>query len=245
MDEKPKKKYFKDNEVETLLTEIETRKDVLFDPASSPESRRMGWESVLEAFNCVVSEDRHRTIKEIKQKWSRLVEDMKPTLTRQRVATIVGDAALSGVVGAHVGVSDSQADEASVSRGVDADGRDNASHGREEEEQTDEEEMEEKKDEEEEVKEESEAGTTKKTVPDNEAEDTRSQPPARDCGVSSSVPSVSALQPPAAAADAAAVCPTGYVPTHAVLESQQEIPGAIGGITDRLDQLMISRTVNQ
>ena len=58
------------------------------------------------------------------------------------------------------------ADKASVSRGVDAEGQDNASHRSEEEEETDEEEIEEEEEEKkQEEEEESGAGTTKKTAP--------------------------------------------------------------------------------
>ncbi len=55
---------------------------------------------------------------------------------------------------------------------------------------------------------------------------------ATDAGDSSSIPSMP--QPPAAAA----VRPTGRVLTCAVLESQEEIVRAIGGINDRLNQLI-------
>lgn len=96
---------------------------------------------------------------------------------------------------------------------------------------------------------------------DNETEDTRPEPRATDSGDSSTIPSVSGVTdsgdhstipcsssipsvsgvsaplPPAAPA-AAAVCPTGRVLTQAVLESQEEIVRAIGGINDRLDQLI-------
>lgn len=42
-------------------------------------------------------------------------------------------------------------------------------------------------------------------------------------------------QPPAAAA---VVCPSGSVLTRAILESQEEIIKAIGGINDHLDELI-------
>ena len=62
------------------------------------------------------------------------------------------------------------------------------------------------------------------------------QPRATGSNDSSGMPSVSgasAPQPPAAV-----VPPTGRVLTRAVLESQKEIVRAIGGINDRLDQLV-------
>ncbi len=79
--------------------------------------------------------------------------------------------------------------------------------------------------------------------------DTQSQPRVTDSGDSSSVPGVSGIirsscAPPLLAADA---CPTGRALTRAVLESQEEIVRAIGGINDRLDRYIlrdISKTLN-
>ncbi len=59
-----------------------------------------------------------------------------------------------------------------------------------------------------------------------------------DLGDSSSIPSVSGASMPQPPAAAAAVRPTGRVLTRAVLESQEETVRAIGGINDRLNQLI-------
>ena len=123
-----KKKNFTETELEVLLSKVEARKNVLFGTLSSGISskrKRNGWESVCQAVNAVGSET--RTQVEVKKKWSDIKVDVKlrlaahrrsvvqtgggagaegPTLFEQRVGAIMGDTALSGVVGAHVGDSD-------------------------------------------------------------------------------------------------------------------------------------------
>ena len=62
------------------------------------------------------------------------------------------------------------------------------------------------------------------------------QPRATGSTDSSGKPNVSSASTPRP--PAAAVVPTGRVLTRAVLESQEEIVRAIGGINDRLNQLI-------
>ena len=123
-----KKKNFTEHELEVLLTEIEARRHVLFGTLSSGVSnkrKRTEWECVCVAVNAVGSEK--RTHAELKKKWSDVKMEVKRrtaahrrsvaqtgggtgeerlTPFEQRVAAIVGETALSGVVGAHVGDSD-------------------------------------------------------------------------------------------------------------------------------------------
>nr|XP_008279744.1 PREDICTED: nuclear apoptosis-inducing factor 1-like [Stegastes partitus] len=107
MSKKGKKRNFTECELETLVNE------------------RSEWESVCEAVNAVGSEQ--RTLTEVKKKWSDIKVDVKTrtivqrqsvaktgggrgmdklTPFEQRVAAIVGDTALTGVVRANVGDSD-------------------------------------------------------------------------------------------------------------------------------------------
>ncbi|XP_017288266.1 nuclear apoptosis-inducing factor 1-like [Kryptolebias marmoratus] len=123
-----KKRNFTDCELETLLSEVEARKKLLFGTLSSgvtAKCKRSEWDSVCEAVNAVGSEQ--RTPAELKKKWSDIKVDVKrrtaahrQSVTKtgggtgddditpfdQRVASIVGDTALTGVVAPHVGDSD-------------------------------------------------------------------------------------------------------------------------------------------
>lgn len=125
-----KKKNFTEDELEALLAEVETRKNILFGTLSSgitSKRKRNEWESVCQAVNAMGSET--RTQAEIKKKWSDIKLDVKrrmaahrqsvvktgggtgdeePSSFDQRVAAIVGETAISGIVGAHVGDSDQQ-----------------------------------------------------------------------------------------------------------------------------------------
>ncbi|KAL6485665.1 hypothetical protein MHYP_G00050570 [Metynnis hypsauchen] len=128
MSKRGKKRNFTECEVEALLNEVEARKKCLFGTLSSgitAKRKRSEWDSVCEAVNAVGSE--HRTLAEIKKKWSDIKVDVKRRLTAhrqsvtqtgggvgdieltpfdQRAAGIVGDAALTGVVDPNVGDSD-------------------------------------------------------------------------------------------------------------------------------------------
>ena len=80
-----KKKNFTETEMEVLLSEVETRKNVLFVTLSSDISRkrkRSGWESVCEAVNAVGSEN--RTQAEVKKRWSDIKVDVKRRLAAHR-----------------------------------------------------------------------------------------------------------------------------------------------------------------
>ena len=111
-----------------MESEVKARKNGLFGTLSSGISskrKRSGWEGMCEAVNAVGSEK--RTQAEVKKKWSNINVEVKrrmadhhqsvaqtgrgtreegPTLFEQRVGAIMGDTALTGVVGAHVGDSD-------------------------------------------------------------------------------------------------------------------------------------------
>ena len=126
---KGKKRNFNESELEVLLNEVETRRAVLFGSLSSginTKKKKFEWECVCEAVNAVGSEQRTPT--EIKKKkWSDMKVEVKRRIAAhrrsitatgggtggeeltpfdQRVAAIVGDTALSGVVGAHEGDTD-------------------------------------------------------------------------------------------------------------------------------------------
>ncbi|XP_061593275.1 nuclear apoptosis-inducing factor 1-like [Cololabis saira] len=128
-----KKRNFTECEMETLLSEVEARKRVLSGTLSSGITRkrkRSEWDSVCDAVNAVGSEQ--RTHAELKKKWSDIKVEVKRrtaahrqsvaktgggkgeddlTPFQQRVAAIVGDTALTGVVGAHAGDSDYPQDD--------------------------------------------------------------------------------------------------------------------------------------
>ncbi|KAJ8248025.1 hypothetical protein GJAV_G00237360 [Gymnothorax javanicus] len=138
----------------------------------------------------------------------------------QRVATIVGDTALSGVVGAFLGDSDypreNETGKESQPRATDS-GDSSAI-----------------------------PGVSSILIISGVAEsgDSSTIPGVSSIPSVPGVSGVSAQQPPAAAAR-----PTGRVLTRTVLESQQEIVRAIGDINDRLDQLIgvltnISNSIN-
>lgn len=123
-----KKRNFTECELETLLNEVEARKSVLFGFLStgiSAKSKRVEWDKVCLAVNAVGSQQ--RTAADLKKKWSDLKVEVKRRTAahrqsvattgggtgehqlspfEQRVAGIVGDTALSGVVTPHVGDSD-------------------------------------------------------------------------------------------------------------------------------------------
>ncbi len=123
-----RKRNFSECELETLLNEVKACKHFLFGTMSSginSKHKRSEWESVCEAVNAVGLEQHTPT--ELKKKWSNIKVEVKRrtaahrqsvaktgggkgeeelTLFEQRVAAIVGDTALTGVVGAHVGDSD-------------------------------------------------------------------------------------------------------------------------------------------
>ncbi|KAL6469111.1 hypothetical protein MHYP_G00226350 [Metynnis hypsauchen] len=97
MSKRGKKRNFTECEVETLLNEVEARKKCLFGTLSSgitAKRKRSEWDSVCEAVNAVGSEHRGGA------------GDIELTPFDQRVAGIVGDAALTGVVDPNVGDSD-------------------------------------------------------------------------------------------------------------------------------------------
>ncbi|XP_052464014.1 nuclear apoptosis-inducing factor 1-like [Carassius gibelio] len=202
-----KKRKFTESELEVLLSEVETRKHILFGTLSSGinnKRKKYEWESLAEAVNAVGSES--RTVNELKKKWSDIKVDVKRrtaahrqsvgrtgsgkgvdelTPFEQRVASIMGDTLLSGVVSSAVGDSDLQ----------DCD--------------------------------EDPYGATAETSTSQEGH-SESAPPEQPAPT---VPSVSSALP---SADAR---PSGRVFTHAVLESQQQIIMAIGEINSHLKNI--------
>ncbi|XP_016341425.1 nuclear apoptosis-inducing factor 1-like isoform X2 [Sinocyclocheilus anshuiensis] len=125
-----KKRNFTESELEVLLSEVETRKNILFGTLSSGinnKRKKNEWDSLADAVNAVGSEN--RTVNELKKKWSDIKVEVKRrtaahrqsvgrtgsgtgvdelTPFEQRVASIVGDTLLSGVVSVAVGDSDLQ-----------------------------------------------------------------------------------------------------------------------------------------
>ncbi|XP_039630071.1 nuclear apoptosis-inducing factor 1-like [Polypterus senegalus] len=125
---KKKKKNFSDCEMEVLLSEIEARKNVLFSNLGSGISNKrkvMEWHSVADAVKSAGAED--RTVSELKKKWSDIKVAVKrrvaahrlhvsstgrgtelPELTpfEQRVAAIIGDTLIVGILPAGEGDSD-------------------------------------------------------------------------------------------------------------------------------------------
>ncbi|XP_049341019.1 uncharacterized protein LOC125804964 [Astyanax mexicanus] len=125
---KAKKRNFGDCEVEVLVSEVEARKDVLFGGLSSGITNKrkfVEWQHVAAAVNNVSSTS--RTIAEVKKKWSDLKDDAKkqialhrkkftatgggkatpaPSLFHERMASIIGEPLLSGVVSEKEGDTD-------------------------------------------------------------------------------------------------------------------------------------------
>ncbi|XP_067245457.1 nuclear apoptosis-inducing factor 1-like [Chanodichthys erythropterus] len=207
-----KKRNFTESELEVLLSEVETRKNILFGTLSSGinnKRKKYEWESLADAVNAVGSES--RTVNDLKKKWSDIKVDVKrrtaahrPRVGRtgggkgvdeltpfeQRVASIIGDTLLSGVVSAAVGDSDLLQDCHEDSYGATA-------------------------------------GTSTGTH-------SESAPPEQPAPTVASISSVSGVSgaPPSAEAR-----PSGRVLTHAVLESQQQIVMAIGEINSHLKNI--------
>ena len=123
-----KKRNFTESELEILLHEVEMCKHMLFGTLSTginAKQKRSEWERVCEAVNAVGSQQ--RTHSEIKKKWSDLKVEVKRRVSAHRrsvtatgggtgvgelspfdlrVAALIGDTALTGVVGAHEGDTD-------------------------------------------------------------------------------------------------------------------------------------------
>ena len=123
-----KKRNFTESELEILLHEVEMRKHMLFGTLSTginAKQKTNEWERVCEAVNAVGSQQ--RTHSEIKKKWSDLKVEVKRRVSAHRrsvtatgggtgvgelspfdlrVAALIGDTALTGVVGAHEGDTD-------------------------------------------------------------------------------------------------------------------------------------------
>lgn len=115
-----KKRNFTQCEVEVLIGEVDTRKRVLFSGHSAGITnarKAIEWQNVADAVNQVVSEG--RTVAEIKKKWSDIKVDAKKrialhrqsvcatgggkgtpelTPTDEKLAGIIGESLLSGVV---------------------------------------------------------------------------------------------------------------------------------------------------
>ncbi|XP_039526127.1 myb-related transcription factor, partner of profilin-like [Pimephales promelas] len=201
-----KKRNFTENELEVLLSEVETRKNVLFGTLSSGinnKRKKKEWESLSEAVNQVGSES--RTVNELKKKWSDIKVEVKRrtaahrqsvgrtgggtgadelTPFDQRVASIVGDTLISGIVSVDVGDSD--------------------------------------------MIQNCQQGTTGTTAGTSTGTHSESAPPEQPEPIQSSVSGVSNAPPSAEAR------PSGRVLTHAVLESQQQIVRAIGEMNSHL-----------
>lgn len=115
-----KKTKFTECEIEVLLTEVETRKHVLFGSLKEGISNRikkLQWQNIADAINKVGSET--RTLDEVKKKWYDIKLDAKkriaaynrsaagtgggkglktPSDPDTRVVGIIGDVMLSGVL---------------------------------------------------------------------------------------------------------------------------------------------------
>uniref|UniRef100_A0A8C5CWD2 Myb/SANT-like DNA-binding domain-containing protein n=1 Tax=Gadus morhua TaxID=8049 RepID=A0A8C5CWD2_GADMO len=128
-----KKRNFTESELAILLHEVEMRKHMLFGTLSTginAKQKRNEWERVCEAVNAVGFQQ--RTNSEIKKKWSDLKVEVKQRVSAHRrsvtetgggtgvgelspfdlrVAALIGDTALTGVVGAHEGDTDHPQDK--------------------------------------------------------------------------------------------------------------------------------------
>ncbi|XP_046873074.1 nuclear apoptosis-inducing factor 1-like [Hypomesus transpacificus] len=130
---KTKKRNFLDCEIEVLVGEVEKRKKILFGGHSmgvTNAKKTLEWQTLAEAVNATASED--RTVAELKKKWSDIKVEAKkrlahhrqsvsatgggkgtPELTPldERLAGIIGESLLSGVVTEAEGDTDVPADE--------------------------------------------------------------------------------------------------------------------------------------
>ena len=126
--EKGRKKNFSECEVEVLISEVEARNNILFGSLSSgisTKTKKMAWEKVAKSVNDVGAES--QTVADIKKKWSDIKVDVKRKVSahrrsvgqtgsgagvgelapfEQRVAAVVGDRLLFGVVPPAEGDSD-------------------------------------------------------------------------------------------------------------------------------------------
>ncbi|KAK0145844.1 t-SNARE domain-containing protein 1 [Merluccius polli] len=139
--EKGRKKNFTDCdcEVEVLISEVEARNNILFGSLSSgisTKTKKLAWEKVAKSVNEVGAEN--RTVADIKKKWSDIKVDVKKKVSahrrsvgqtgsgagigelapfEQRVAAVVGDLLLFGVVPPAEGDSDLAQDPTEDSQG--------------------------------------------------------------------------------------------------------------------------------
>ncbi|KAK0146283.1 t-SNARE domain-containing protein 1 [Merluccius polli] len=133
--EKGRKINFSECEVEVLISEVEARNNILFGSLSSgisTKTKKLAWEKVAKSVNEVGAEN--RTVADIKKKWSDIKVDVKkkgfcPPEKRggaglgelapfeQRVAAVVGDRLLFGVVPPAEGDSDLAQDPTEDSQG--------------------------------------------------------------------------------------------------------------------------------
>ncbi|KAK0151538.1 t-SNARE domain-containing protein 1 [Merluccius polli] len=135
--EKGRKKNFTDCEVEVLISEVEARNNILFGSLSSGIwLGKLAWEKVAKSVNEVGAEN--RTVADIKKKWSDIKVDVKKKVSahrrsvgqtgsgagigelapfEQRVAAVVGDRLLFGVVPPAEGDSDLAQDPTEDSQG--------------------------------------------------------------------------------------------------------------------------------
>ncbi|KAK0146659.1 t-SNARE domain-containing protein 1 [Merluccius polli] len=126
--EKGRKKNFSECEVEVLISEVEARNNILFGSLSSgisTKTKKLAWEKVAKSVNDVGAES--QTVADIKKKWSDIKVDVKRKVSahrrsvgqtgsgagvgelapfEQRVAAVVGDRLLFGVVPPAEGDSD-------------------------------------------------------------------------------------------------------------------------------------------
>nr|XP_055063042.1 nuclear apoptosis-inducing factor 1-like [Misgurnus anguillicaudatus] len=121
MAKKAKKRNFTDTEMEVLVNEVESNQHILFGSLSAGgitnKRKHSVWEHVTSAVNSVGSEE--RTVPEIKKKWFDIKLSAKKRVTAHRreisatgggqttteispldsrVASIIGDTALSGII---------------------------------------------------------------------------------------------------------------------------------------------------
>uniref|UniRef100_A0A8C5FHJ9 Myb/SANT-like DNA-binding domain-containing protein n=1 Tax=Gadus morhua TaxID=8049 RepID=A0A8C5FHJ9_GADMO len=137
--DKARKKNFSECAVEVLISEVEARNKILFGSLSSgisTKTKKLAWESVAKSVNEVGAES--RTVADIKKKWSDIKVDVKKkvsahrrsvgqtgsgagvgelALFEQRVAAVLGDRLLFGVVPPAEGDSDLAQDPTEDSQG--------------------------------------------------------------------------------------------------------------------------------
>ncbi|KAK0146661.1 t-SNARE domain-containing protein 1 [Merluccius polli] len=83
---KVKKRNFTESELEIVVNEVETWREILFGTLSAGinmKRTRNEWERVCEAVNAVGSEQRTRT--QVKKKWSDLKVEVKPRVSPTRI----------------------------------------------------------------------------------------------------------------------------------------------------------------